>query len=86
MASSQHQVDDDDDEPGSPSDSEKNSTYPARTNVLSDTIITGKDSNTLSLKNLGITNLDFLSKYMRLNPDIVDVDLGDNKELADLEI
>ena len=34
--------------------------------------------NKLSLRGKNLTSLDFLSKFMRVNPNIVDIDLGDN--------
>jgi hypothetical protein len=39
----------------------------------------------LSLKGKNLTNLDFLSKFLRENPQIENVDLGDNP-LTDLEL
>lgn len=40
---------------------------------------------TLSLKGKNLTSLDFLSKFIRENPQIEDIDLGDNP-LTDLEL
>lgn len=34
--------------------------------------------NRLSLKGKGLTSLDFLEKYMRVHPNLVDIDIGDN--------
>ena len=39
----------------------------------------------LSLKGKNLTSLEFLSKFMRENPNIVDIDIGENP-LTDLEI
>lgn len=34
--------------------------------------------NKLSLKGKGLKSLDFLEKYIRVHPNLVDIDIGDN--------
>jgi len=43
------------------------------------------DKTHLSLKGKNLTNLDFLSKFMRENPEVQAIDIGDNP-LTDAEV
>jgi hypothetical protein len=45
----------------------------------------GMNIQKLTLRGKNLTSLDFLSKFMRENPNIGDIDIGDNP-LTDIEM